>query len=211
MARSRGLARAPPRRREGAVHSHRSAATCSLSQAMPPPGSCMPPVKHTPRSPPGTVPPPPTVLESLKAIKAGQSTVDTLKADPNLTSALRRLRASTEAGRAAAAQPVIVSKSDVSYIPANVSTRLIMRDPALREALSSLRARTGELKLGRECHKFSAVGELTKPRATGSVPSDWDAAGVPAGKQTIAAIGPGWVGPHRLMESYRRPTGPGKR
>ena len=91
----------------------------------------------------------------------------------------------------------VVRHSEIDSIRA-LTPAAVARDPSLRETLKRLQQRTHHLNTLSRSHKFSALGEL------GPVTSH-------AGKDSIASIGPGWMGPHRLMESHRRPLGPGKR
>ena len=166
---------------------------------MPPPGSCMPPIL-TRRDPGSIIPPPPTIQQSLRSCRG--LTVESLKADPNLREALRRLRAGMDdTVRATSAPPLIIKADEIGAIR-GITAKQIQHDAEMRQQFRFLRNRTTHLQMLKDSRKFSAVGELSR-----GPPSPSRA----AGKQTVASIGTGWLGPHRVMESYRRPTGPGKR
>ena len=161
-----------------------------------------------------SAPAPPSVSATLSSL--GKSlTPDDLKADPLLASALRSLKATTQkaaagapSGRAATASG-IVTHSELDHIRGGLSAKLVAKDDELRASLRALQKRATTLKINHDAHKFSAIGEIQRPKPpTSGPPSGLHPA---AGLQTVASIGPGWVGPHRVMESYRRPTGPGKR
>ena len=148
------------------------------------------------------------MLGSLRSFK--NVTVDELRADPHLAKALRRLRSEMAAqGAVLSAAPeqqrrmgTLITHADIEGIRSELTPRLVANDAELRKQLTHLKQRATALKTMSDSHKFSAIGEL------GRFPPGPPLA---AGLQTIASIGPGWVGPHRLMESYRRPTGPGRR
>ena len=160
---------------------------------------------------PTKIPPPPTIHESLRSCKG--VTVEELKSNPLLCTALRRLRASTTTaaldGRATTAPPLIVSSATFGDIRSTLKAKHVIKDEALRLSLKALKDRTTAIKTERDAHRFSAVGEIPRPPPpVCGPPRGYHPA---AGKQTVATIGPGWLGPHRMMESFRRPTGPGKR
>ena len=148
------------------------------------------------------------MLASLRSFK--DLTVEDLRADPHLAKALRRLRSEMVAqGAASSAAPVqqrrmgsVITHADIQGIRSGLTPKLVANDATLRRQLAHLKQRATTLKTITDSHKFSAIGEL------GRLPPGAPRA---AGLQTIASIGPGWVGPHRLMESNRRPTGPGRR
>ena len=91
----------------------------------------------------------------------------------------------------------VVRRTEVERMRA-LAPAAVARDPALKATLKRLQQRTQHLSTVHRSKKFSALGELGLVNAH-------------AGKDTFASIGPGWMGPHRLMESHRRPLGPGKR
>ena len=147
-------------------------------------------------------PPPPTIQQALQSCRG--LTVHDLRQDPALFDALRRLRATTTGAdnfdRAKCA-PALIKRTDIKAIR-GLTANLVVHDPELRHHLKQLRSRTRHLKIQRDARTFSAVGELGH-----HLPGPPQA----AGKVTVASMGPGWLGPHRVMESYRRPTGPGNR
>lgn len=175
--------------------------------------TCSPPIITHPRQhlKDRSKPSPPTLLDSLPK-SCRDLTVEDLKNDPALRTALRSLRDTMTAaagqrdGRAATAP--IVTQNDLGAVR-SITGKMVARDMALRTELRTLKYRATDMKTERDSHKFSALGEVPRlPIPVHGPPRGWHPA---AGKQTIASIGPGWIGPHRLMESYRRPTGPGNR
>lgn len=148
-----------------------------------------------------TSPPPAALPSTLRSFK--DLTVDELKANPELAGALRRLRAQVvdSSNAAIGDSSGIVKASTITDIKAVLTPEIVAGDPRLRKELKSLKSRTEVLSTLKAARTLSAVGERNH------------ASGPPhaAGIETVSSIGPGWLGPHRTMESYRRPTGPGKR
>ena len=146
-------------------------------------------------------------------------TVYDLKRDPHLRNALRSLRATMQSAPSPPQRPAtvdlgalrgggsrqppreVLTRSHLAGIKHQLKRRYVARDEDLTEALKALQHRVEHLSLHRRAASFSAVGEKGGQELLAI-------RGGPAGKQYIASIGPGWVGPHRVMESFRRPTGP---
>ena len=155
------------------------------------------------------------VLQEFRSFK--HLTVADLKTDPALTAALRSLHAAVHSGRPQTAHvdmfslrpstssARVLTRPDIAEIR-SVTPAAVSRDPVLKSSLQILRARTDRLGTARSAARFSAVGEASR------VAREIRALGLPytphAGLDTIASAGPGWIGPHRVMESHRRPRGP---
>jgi len=156
-------------------------------------------MKPVNKPPPRQPDAPPDIPKAFRAL--GSLTVEDLKQDPGLAKSLKQLRQQMLDPAASSAQTGIVSATSIAGIKQTLTPAMVTKDVALKEQLRALKVRCGTLKTKKLAHTFNAVGE--SPDA--AVPP------CPAGLETVASIGPGWIGPHRLMESYRRPTGPGKR
>ena len=185
-------------------------------QPMSPPNTSMPPVVRLERIKGGASSPPNAsmLFQSLKSFRS--LSAEDLRRNPLLKDSLRRLRAQTlGAGsepRATSASLLgkhtpFLTAADIEACKA-VKGGMVVRDDALRASLSSLKKRTELLRTIADARKYSAVGERPVPKpCPGLPPSKMH----PAGRYTIASIGPGFMGPHRCVESYRRPRGTGNR
>lgn len=140
----------------------------------------------------------PSFLASLRGLH--KITIQDVQQDPALRQALRMLRAASHSAHSSEQQhhaPRIFQREDFQRVRALTPTE-VSRDPALKAGLQSLRARTAHLRTVKESRSFSALSSQTIPYTH-------------AGRDYVASMGPGWMGPHRVMQSHRRPLGPGKR
>ena len=150
-------------------------------------------------------------LKSLKSI-----TVADVKADRALRESLRRLRASVleahpatgdsefRATRPPPSPPPSVAFRQAAEVKRAITPKLVSHDPVLRQQLINLRnhVKRCDRRPNAKESTFSILGEIP---AWQRVPHAGPRA---AGAGQIASIGNGWLGPHRLMPSYRRPRGP---
>ena len=178
------------------------------------------------------------VFREFKSFK--HLTVEDLKADPMLLQALRSLHATIGHARphtAPSSRPL--TAPHIQAIRA-VTPTAVAHDINLRANLQKLKARTDLIGTRRAGHKFSAVGESAhvgasiRARGLPFTPhagrdsiasigpgcnkqrpwasnSEHDGLSCMPASDTFVVVARAGMGPHRLMESHRRPLGPGKR